>query len=177
MGGVKAKRHLFPSCREPEDSTWIITQRDGVRQIMFFQPISLQKNISIPDENSFRRTTNALGGQQADNKFSRKIVVRQMGCCPPNPFSGGQRADKNTNLTTLLSALSALSAKPENPWYVGLFRADNKFAKPPVCCPPVVRHTIYDTRRTTRTTRTRRTRRTRRTTNNTKTHTPGGQHP
>ena len=115
-----------------------------------------------------RRTTNALGGQQADNKFSRKIVVRQMGCCPPNPFSGGQRADKNTILTTLLSVLSALSAKPANPWYVGLFRADNKFATPPVCCPPVVRHTIYDTERTTRTTRTRRTRRTRRTTDYTK---------
>lgn len=78
-------------------------------------------------------------------------------------------------LTTLLSVLSALSAKPANPWYVGLFRADNKFAKPPVCCPPVVRHTIYDTRRTTRTTRTRRTRRTRRTTNYTKTRTIGGQ--
>ena len=144
---------------------------------MFFRPTSPAKEHVHPDGDSFRRTTNASGGQQADNKFSLKIVVRQMGCCPPNPFSDGQRADKNTILTTLLSVLSALSAKPANLWYVGLFRADNKFAKPPVCCPPVVRHTIYDTRRTTRTTRARRTRRTRRTTNNTKTHTPGGQHP
>ena len=35
MGGVKAKRHLFPSCREPEGSTCIIAQHNECVNLCF----------------------------------------------------------------------------------------------------------------------------------------------
>lgn len=111
---------------------------------MFFRPTSPAKEHVHPDGDSFRRTTNASGGQQADNKFSLKIVVRKMGCCPPNPFSGGQRCDFDHPVVRVVR----LVRQARKARHIKGLRGGQQIRKAPyllsACCPPVVRHTIYD---------------------------------